>query len=411
MGKKMNKMLKSILAGTALVALTSGAALAQGAAFSDGKIKIGVLNDRSGIYADVAGEGSAVAARMAAEEFGNAIDGVPIEIVVADHQNKADIAANLTRQWVDRDQVDVVADVPNSAAALAVQEVTRDKGRIFLMSGPGSTRLTGDACSPTGFHWTYDNHAMAAGTARALTEEGKNSWYFVTADYAFGHSLEEETTKVVKELNGQIMGSVRHPLGTSDFSSFLLQAQGSGAQVIGLANAGGDTTNAIKQAGEFGITEAGQTLAGLLLFISDIHALGLEAAKGLVLTTGFYWDMDDQTRAWSAKYEQKMGSKPTMVHAGVYSSVRHYLKAVQALKSDEGKTVAAKMKELPVEDMFAKNAKLLSNGRLVHDMYLARVKTPDQSKNPWDYYEIVRTIPGDQAYLTAEASGCKLASK
>src|SRR5688572_21065116 len=256
----MNNMLKSILAGTALVALTSGAALAQGAgAFSDGKIKIGVLNDRSGIYADVAGEGSAVAARMAAEEFGNAIDGVPIEIVVADHQNKADIAANLTRQWLDRDQVDVVADVPNSAAALAVQEVTREKGRIFLMSGPGSTRLTGDACSPTGFHWAYDNHAMAAGTARALTEEGKNTWYFVTADYAFGHSLEEETTKVVKELNGQVMGSVRHPLGTSDFSSFLLQAQGSGAQVIGLANAGGDTTNAIKQAGEFGITEAGQT--------------------------------------------------------------------------------------------------------------------------------------------------------
>jgi branched-chain amino acid transport system substrate-binding protein len=408
----MNKMLKSMLAGTALAALTSGAALAQGAgAFSDGKIKIGVLNDRSGIYADVAGEGSAVAARMAAEEFGNAIGGVPIEIVVADHQNKADIAANLTRQWLDRDQVDVVADVPNSAAALAVQEVTRDKGRIFLMSGPGSTNLTGSACSPTGFHWAYDNHALAAGTARALTQEGKTSWFFITADYAFGHSLEEETTKIVKELNGQVMGSVRHPLGTSDFSSFLLQAQGSGAQVIGLANAGGDTTNAIKQAGEFGITQAGQTLAGLLLFISDIHALGLDAAKGLVLTTGFYWDMDDQTRAWSAKYEQKMGSKPTMVHAGVYSAVRHYLKAVQAAKSDDGKTVAAKMKELPVEDMFAKNAKLLPNGRLVHDMYLARVKTPDQSKKPWDYYEIVRTIPGDQAYLTAEASGCKLASK
>jgi branched-chain amino acid transport system substrate-binding protein len=408
----MNKMLTSILTGTALAALSTGAALAQGAgAFSDGKIKIGVLNDRSGIYADVAGEGSAVAARMAAEEFGNAIDGVPIEIVVADHQNKADIAANLTRQWLDRDQVDVVADVPNSAAALAVQEVTREKGRIFLMSGPGSTRLTGDACSPTGFHWAYDNHAMAAGTARALTEEGKNTWYFVTADYAFGHSLEEETTKVVKELNGQVMGSVRHPLGTSDFSSFLLQAQGSGAQVIGLANAGGDTTNAIKQAGEFGITEAGQTLAGLLLFISDIHALGLEAAKGLVLTTGFYWDMDDQTRAWSAKYEQKMNSKPTMVHAGVYSAVRHYLKAVQAAKSDDGKTVVSKMHELPVEDMFAKNAKLLPNGRLTHDMYLARVKTPSESKNPWDYYEIVRTIPGNQAYLTAEASGCKTAQK
>jgi branched-chain amino acid transport system substrate-binding protein len=252
---------------------------------------------------------------------------------------------------------------------------------------------------------------MAAGTARALTEEGKNSWYFITADYAFGHSLEEETTKVVKELNGEVMGSVRHPLGTADFSSFLLQAQGSGAQVIGLANAGGDTTNAIKQAGEFGITDAGQTLAGLLLFISDVHALGLSAAKGLVLTTGFYWDMDDQTRAWSAKYEEKMGSKPTMIHAGVYSAVRHYLKAAQAAKSDDGKTVTAKMHELPVEDMFARNAKLQSNGRLIHDMYLARVKSPDESKNPWDYYEIVRTIPGNQAYLTAEASGCKTASK
>jgi len=403
-------MLKQILAGTALAALAAGAGSAQ-AQISNDAIKIGVLNDRSGIYADVTGEGSVVAARMAAAEFGNAINGKPIEILVADHQNKADIAANLPRQWLDRDQVDVIADVPNSAAALAVQEVTRDKGRIFLMSGPGSTRLTGDACSPTGFHWTFDNHAMAAGTARALTQEGKTSWYFVTADYAFGHSLEEETTKVVKELGGQVMGSVRHPLGTSDFSSFLLQAQGSGAQVIGLANAGGDTTNAIKQATEFGITQAGQTLAGLLLFISDIHALGLDAAQGLVLTTGFYWDLDDQTRAWSAKYQEKMGSKPTMVHAGVYSAVKHYLKAVQAAGTDDGPKVAAKMKELPVEDMFARNAKLLANGRMTHDMYLARVKTRSESKGPWDYYQILRTIPGDQAYLSAEASGCKMAAK
>ncbi|UEM24122.1 ABC transporter substrate-binding protein [Skermanella mucosa] len=406
-------MLKQIMTGTALAALSVGfaaAANAQGAV-SDGRIKIGVLNDRSGIYADVAGEGSAVAARMAAEEFGNAIDGAPIEIVVADHQNKADIAANVTRQWIDREQVDVIADVPNSAAALAVQEITRDKNRIFLMSGPGSSRLTGDACSPTGIHWTYDNHALAAGTARALTEEGKNTWYFITADYAFGHSLEEETTAVVKELGGQVLGSVRHPLGNSDFSSFLLQAQGSGSQVIGLANAGNDTTNAIKQANEFGITQAGQTLAGMLLFISDVNALGLNAAQGLVATTGFYWDMDEDTRAWSAKYQEKTGSKPTMVQAGVYSSVKHYLKAVQAAKTDEAKAVVSKMHELPIQDMFAKNGKILSNGRMVHDMYLARVKAPSESKGPWDYYEIVSTIPGDQAYLDAAASGCKIAQK
>ena len=406
-------MLKQIMAGTALAALSVGFAAAANAqdAISDGRIKIGVLNDRSGIYADVAGEGSAVAARMAAEEFGNAIDGTPIEIVVADHQNKADIAANITRQWIDREQVDVVADVPNSAAALAVQEITRDKNRIFLMSGPGSSRLTGDACSPTGIHWTYDNHALAAGTARALTEEGKNTWYFITADYAFGHSLEEETTAVVKELGGQALGSVRHPLGNSDFSSFLLQAQGSGAQVIGLANAGTDTTNSIKQAAEFGITSSGQSLAGLLLFISDVDSLGLQIAQGLSLTTGFYWDMDDETRAWSAKYEQKTGKKPTMVQAGVYSSVLHYLRAVDAAGTDEGLKVANKMKELPVKDMFAKNGKILANGRMVHDMYLARVKAPSESKGPWDYYEIVSTIPGDQAYLDAAASGCKIAQK
>lgn len=393
-----------LLAGVALAALTCGTAQAQ---MSDGVIKIGVLNDRSGIYADLAGEGSAVAARMAAEEFGNAIGGAKIEIIVGDHQNKADIAANLARQWLDTDHVDVIADVPNSAAALAVQGITRDKKRIFLMSGPGSTDLTGKTCSPYGFHWTYDNHAMAAGTGRALVEQGKKSWFFITADYAFGHSLENETATMVNQLGGKVQGAVRHPLGTSDFSSFLLQAQGSGAQVIGLANAGGDTTNAVKQAAEFGITQGGQSLAGLLLFIQDVHALGLQTAQGLMLTTGFYWDMDDAKRAWSKAFMAKTGKAPSMVQAGVYSAVKHYLKAVQAVGSDDADKVAAKMKELPVDDMFAKGT-VAANGRMMHDMYLVQVKTPAESKAPWDYYKIVKTIPAAQAFIDPKDSGCPL---
>ncbi|WP_448206325.1 ABC transporter substrate-binding protein [Azospirillum sp. sgz302134] len=398
-------MLKTLLCGTALLALTAGAAHAQ---VSNNVIKIGVMNDRSGIYADLAGEGSAVAARMAAEEFGNKVAGAPVEIVVADHQNKADIAANKAREWVDAENVDVIADVPNSAAALAVQGITKDKKRIFLMSGPGSTDLTGKSCSPYGFQWTYDNYAMAAGTARALVEQGKKSWFFITADYAFGHSLEDETSKMVKQLGGKVAGAVRHPLGTSDFSSFLLQAQGSKADVIGLANAGGDTTNAVKQASEFGITQSGQSLAGLLLFISDVNALGLQAAQGLMLTTGFYHDMNDETRAWSKKFMEKTGKMPTMVQAGVYSAVRHYLKAVEAVGSDDPDKVAAKMRELPVNDMFAKNGKIGPNGRMFHDMYLAQVKTPAESKAPWDYYKIVKTIPAQQAYLDPAQSGCSL---
>ena len=399
-------MLKTLLCGTALLALTAGAAHAQ---VSNNVIKIGVMNDRSGIYADLAGEGSAIAARMAAEEFGNKVAGAPIEIVVADHQNKADIAANKAREWVDAENVDVVADVPNSAAALAVQGITKDKKRIFLMSGPGSTDLTGKSCSPYGFQWTYDNYAMAAGTARALVDQGKKNWFFITADYAFGHSLEDETTKMVKQLGGKVAGAVRHPLGSSDFSSFLLQAQASKADVIGLANAGGDTTNAVKQASEFGITQSGQSLAGLLLFISDVHALGLQAAQGLMLTTGFYHDMDDDTRAWSKKFMEKNGGKaPTMVQAGVYSAVRHYLKAVEAVGSDDPDKVAAKMRETPVNDMFTKNGKIAANGRMFHDMYLAQVKTPAESKGAWDYYKIVKTIPAQQAYLDPAQSGCSL---
>ncbi|MFL7901921.1 ABC transporter substrate-binding protein [Azospirillum argentinense] len=398
-------MLKTLLCGTALLALTAGAAHAQ---VSNNVIKIGVMNDRSGIYADLAGEGSAIAARLAAEEFGGKIAGAPIEIVVADHQNKADIAANTAREWIDAGNVDVIADVPNSAAALAVQGITKDKKRIFLMSGPGSTDLSGKSCSPYGFQWTYDNYAMAAGTARALVEQGKKNWYFITADYAFGHSLEDETSKMVKQLDGKVAGNVRHPLGNADFSSYLLQAQASKADVIGLANAGGDATNAVKQASEFGITQSGQSLAGLLLFISDVHALGLQASQGLLLTTGFYWDMDEQTREWTKKFEAKAGRKPTMVQAGVYSAVRHYLKAVEAVGSDDPDKVAAKMRETPVADMFTKNGKIAANGRMFHDMYLAQVKTPDESRAPWDYYKIVKTIPAEQAFLDPAKSGCAL---
>ncbi|MCG5241140.1 ABC transporter substrate-binding protein [Azospirillum doebereinerae] len=406
-----------LLAGAALAALTigtvaSGPALAQGKLSGD-TVKIGVLNDRSGLYADLGGEGSAIAARMAAEEFGNKILGKPIQIVTADHQNKPDIGSNLARQWIDQDGVDVIVDVPNSGVALAVQEVTREKKTVFLMEGPATSRLTGDACSPTGFHWAYDTHALAVGTGRAMVQEGGKSWFFLTADYAFGHQLESDASAEVKKAGGTVKGAVRTPLNTSDFSSFLLQAQSSGAQVVGLANAGGDTITSIKQAAEFGLTQSGQQkLAGLLIFLSDVHALGLSVAQDLVLTTGFYWDMDDEKRAWSKKFGERHGGKmPTMVQAGSYSAVRHYLKAVEAAGTDDGPTVAAKMKEMPVDDMFAKNGKILANGRLIHDMYLARVKKPSESKGPWDYYQILRTIPGAEAFATLEESGCKIAAK
>ncbi len=405
-----------LLAGAALTALTIGAALTAGSVSAQGlsgdMVKIGVLNDRSGLYADLGGEGSAVAARMAAEEFGNKILGKPIQIITADHQNKPDIGSNIARQWIDQDGVDVIVDVPNSGVALAVQEVTRDKKKIFLMEGPATSRLSGDACSPTGFHWAYDTHALAVGTGRAMVQEGGDSWYFLTADYAFGHQLEADTAAEVKKAGGKVVGAVRHPLNTSDFSSFLLQAQSSGAKIVALANAGGDTITSIKQASEFGLTQSGkQRLAGLLLFISDVHALGLSVAQDLVLTTGFYWDMDDEKRAWSKKFFDKFGKMPTMVQAGSYSAVRHYLKAIEAAGADDGPTVAAKMKEMPVNDMFAKNGKILANGRMVHDMYLARVKKPSESKGPWDYYQILRTIPGPEAFATVEESGCKLAVK
>ena len=386
------------------LALLSGAAQAE---ISGNTVKIGVLNDQSGLYADLAGQGSVEAARMAVEDFG-ALEGATIEVLSADHQNKPDVGSNIVRQWIDVEGVDVIVDVPTSSVALAVNEITKEKDRVFLVSGAASTQLTGEACSPTTVHWAYDTYALAVGTGRAMVQEGGDSWFFITADYAFGHQLEKDTADVVKAEGGEVLGSVRHPLSTADFSSYLLQAQGSGAKVIGLANAGTDTTNAIKQANEFGITQAGQQLASLLMFLTDINALGLEVAQGLVMTTGFYWDMNDETRAWSERFNERVGQMPTMVQAGVYSAVSHYLKAIKAIGGDEAVAVVDQMKATPVKDFFAPNGKIRADGRMVHDMYLAQVKTPDESKGKWDYLNILRTIPGDQAFLPLEQSACPL---
>jgi branched-chain amino acid transport system substrate-binding protein len=402
-------MKRLILIGAAL-ALGANISGLQAQEVSGDVVKIGVLNDQSGTYADLGGPGAVVAAQMAADDFGGTVLGKKIEIVFADHQNKPDVASNIVNQWIDTENVDVVADVPTSSVALAVQEITKNKNRIFLISGAASSDLTGKACSPTGIHYTYDTYSLAKGTGGALVQDGGDSWFFITADYAFGHALERDTGAAVTAAGGKVLGAVRHPFPANDFSSFLLQAQSSGAKVVGLANAGADTTNAIKQAGEFGLVAAGQRLAGLLVFLTDVHSLGLQTAQGLVITTGFYWDKDDETRAWSKKFAEKHnGSMPTMIQAGVYSSVMHYLKAVDAAKTDEAKAVVAKMKETPINDFFAKNGKIREDGRMVHDMMLAQVKTPEESKGPYDYYKILRVIPGDEAFrpMTAEA-GCPL---
>ncbi|PJN96758.1 ABC transporter permease [Amaricoccus sp. HAR-UPW-R2A-40] len=384
------------------------AVLAASAAFAT-DVKIGVLNDRSGVYADLSGEGSVVAARMAVEDFDAASKGINVEIVSADHQNKADIASNIARQWYDQDGVDAIFDVPTSSAALAVSEITREKDKIFINSGAGSADLTGKACSPNTIHWTYDTWALAHGTGGAMVAAGFDTWFFITADYAFGHALEADTSAVVTEAGGQVLGSVRHPFPGQDFSSFLLQAQASGAKVIGLANAGGDTVNTIKQASEFGITQSGQALAGLLIFITDVNALGLDAAQGLVLTESFYWDLNDDTRAWSDRFAQTMnGAKPTMVQAGVYAGVLHYLKAIEATGSKDAKTVMASMKATPTSDPLFGEGEVRADGRKIHDMYLFKVKAPEASTGPWDYYELVATIPADKAFRPLADGGCPL---
>jgi branched-chain amino acid transport system substrate-binding protein len=393
--------------------LAAAAVLVAGTASGqDISIKIGVLNDRSGTYSDLSGEGSVVAARMAVEDFGAEAKGIKVEIVSADHQNKPDIASNVARQWIDQDGVDVIADVPTSSAALAVNEIVREKNKIFLISGAGASDLTGEKCSPNSIHWTYDTWALAHGTGKAMVEQGQDTWFFITADYAFGHALERDTAAVVEASGGKVLGKVRHPFPGQDFSSFLLQAQGSGAKVIGLANAGADTINAIKQAHEFGITQGGQTLAGLLIFISDVHSLGLETAQGLALTEAFYWDLNDQTREWSKRFAEKHGGNmPTMVHAGVYASVLHYLKAVQATKSKDPAVVMAKMKETPSEDPLFGKGQVRQDGRHIHDMHLFQVKAPAESKGPWDYYKHLATIPADQAFRPLSEGKCPLVTQ
>ncbi|PZX13079.1 branched-chain amino acid transport system substrate-binding protein [Palleronia aestuarii] len=393
-------MRRSTIFGPGLASLALAAAIVPAAAQEAIDVTLGVLNDRSGTYADLSGEGSVVAARMAVEDFDAEGKGMNVEIVSADHQNKPDIGSNVARQWYDQDGVDVILDVPTSSVALAVADITADANKVFINSGAGSTELTRGQCRPTTVHWTYDTAALAKGTGSAITEAGGDTWFFLTADYAFGHSLEENTAEVVEEAGGQVMGEVRHPFPARDFSSYLLQAQGSGAKVIGLANAGGDTVNAIKQASEFGITQSGQQLAALLMFITDVHALGAETAQGLQLTEAFYWDQDDATRDWSARFEEMHGAKPTMVQAGVYSGVMKYLAAVEALGSaEDGEAVVAEMKAEPFDDPLFGEGYVRADGRVIHDMYLFEVKSPDESESEWDLYTQNAVIAGEEAWL------------
>src|SRR2546421_5412328 len=390
----------------ALAALAIGAAHAQ---ISDGVIKIGVLNDQWSLYADLSGQGSAVAARMAIEDFGAAKKGMKVEVISADHQNKPEVGSSIARQWYDVDKVDVIVDVPTSSVALAINQVTREKNKAFLVSGAAASDLTGKACSPNTIHWTYDTWMLAHGTGSAIVKTGGKSWFFLTADYAFGHALERDTEQVVTQSGGKVVGKVRHPLNSQDFSSFLLQAQSSKAQVIGLANAGGDTINSIKQAAEFGIVKGGQSLAGLLVFITDVHALGLDKAQGLILTETFYWDQNDRTRAFAKRFApQYKGNMPTMIHAGVYSAVLHYLKAIEAAKTDDGPKGIAKMKELPTEDPLFGKGSVRQDGRKIHDALLVEVKKPSESKGAWDYYKIRATIPADQAFRPEKEGGFSL---
>ena len=407
-------MIQRIVAAVAVSVLTASAfAQAQkkpAPQISDGVVKIGLILDMNSLYADITGQGSVEAARMAIADFGGKVLGAPIELVFADHQNKADLAGAKAREWFDADKVDAIADVAASATALAALEVARQKNRIIMFSGPGATRLTNENCTPVSVHYTYDTYAMAVGTGRGVLKTGGDSWFFVTADYAFGHTLEKDTTDIVKAGGGKVVGSVRHPLNSADLSSFLLQAQSSKAKVIGLANAGGDTINSIKTANEFGITKT-QSLAALLMFINDVHALGLDTAKGLLLTEAFYWDMNAETRAWSKRFFERMKKMPNMVQAGTYSSVMHYLRAVQAAGTDDTAAVMAKMKATPINDFFVKNGRIREDGRMMRDMYLFEVKSNAESKYAWDYYKLKATIPAQDAFLPPEKSVCPLLKK
>ncbi len=391
----------------AALALAGAGAQAQ---VSDGVVKIGVMNDMSSLYADIGGPGSVVAARMAIEDFQKASKAkLKVEIVSADHQNKPDVGSSIVRQWYDVDKVDAVFDVPTSSVALAVSEITKQKGKAFLVTGAATSDLTGKACSPNTIHWLYDTWMLANGTGSAIVKTGGDSWYFVTADYAFGHALEKDTEAVVLKNGGKVLGKVRHPLNAQDFSSFLLQAQASKAKIIGLANAGGDTINSIKQASEFGIVQRGQNLAGLLVFITDVHGLGLEKAQGLIFTEAWYWDLNDATRAWTKRFTaQNNGKYPSMDHAGVYSAVLNYLKAVEGSKTDDGTKVVAHLKKTGADDPLFGKSRIRQDGRKLHPAYLVEVKKPAESKGPYDYYKIRATIPAEQAFRPEKEGGCPL---
>jgi len=405
-----NTAVASLLLSTALSLAAINVARAD-----DKVVKIGSLSDQSGLYADLAGPGSTLAAQMAVEDSGLTGKGWKIDVISGDHQNKPDIGTSIARQWFDVDKVDVIVDVPNSGVALAVNNIVKEKNGVYINSGAATSDLTNAQCSPNTVHWTYDTYMLAHATGQALVKAGGDSWFFLTADYAFGHALERDTTAVVLANGGKVVGGAKHPLNTSDFSSFLLQAQSSGAKVIGLANAGGDTTNSIKQAAEFGITKGGQKLAALLLFLTDVKAIGLETAQGLNFTETFYWDMNDQTRAFSKRFAERMknGAPPTMVQAGVYAGLIHYFKALDALGGNphDGIKVVAKMKELPTDDPLFGKGLVEPNGRTIHNAYLFEVKKPSESKGPWDFYKLVGTVPGDQAFTPLSESKCALLKK
>ena len=406
----MKNKISALLLGTALTLATGGLAFAQ-----DKTVKIGALSDQSGLYADLGGPGSTLAAQMAAEDSGLTAKGWKIDIISGDHQNKPDIGSTIARQWFDVDKVDVIVDVPNSGVALAVNNIIKEKNGVYINSGAATSDLSNAQCSPNTVHWTYDTYMLAHTTGQALVKAGGDTWFFLTADYAFGAALERDTTAVVTANGGKVVGGVKHPLNTSDFSSFLLQAQSSKAKIIGLANAGGDTTNSIKQAAEFGIVKGGQKLAALLLFLTDIKAIGLETAQGLNFTETFYWDMNDETRAFSKKFAARMknGAPPTMVQAGVYSGLIHYFKALDALGGNphDGIKIVEKMKSMPTDDPLFGKGSIQPNGRTIHSAYLFEVKKPSESKGPWDFYKLVGTVPGDQAFTPLSESKCPLLKK
>src|ERR1700710_2799946 len=399
----MKSLAATLVAGFALAA--SGTAHAQ---ISDDVVKIGVLTDMSSLYADATGKGSLAATEMAVADYGGKVKGKPVVVISADHQNKPDIGVGIARNWYDNEKVDAIFDVPTSSVALPVSALTREKNRININSGGGSSDLTGVACSPNTVHWTYDTYALSNVAGKAMVKRGEDTWFFITADYAFGMALERDAANVVKEFGGKVLGDVRHPLNSSDFSSFILQAQASKAKVVALANAGGDTTNALKQAAEFGVMKGGQKLIALLLEITDVHSLGLKDAQGLIVTDAFYWDRDDETRAFSKRFLEKVGHMPTMIQAGLYSATMHYLKAIEAIGTDEAPKVMEQMRATPVNDFFAKNGHIRIDGRMVHDMYLFEVKKPEESKGEWDLYKLIATVPGDDAFRPLDKGGCPL---